>query len=95
MTLSLLLLECDFERLNLIAMCGESGTHRLLNAGVRVLWNRDGEVRRIPRAVIVQALDTYETWRNVPGRWRVATPRDVGVILWEQTIETRLGRPQP
>ena len=52
----------------------------------RVLWNRDGEIRAIPRAVLVDAYKQEQLWQNRPRRWTEARPPGLGLIRWEQTF---------
>ena len=54
----------------------------------RVLWNRHGEVRAIPRAVLIDAYKQEQAWQNRPRRWTEARPPGLGVVRWEQTFMT-------
>lgn len=51
-----------------------------------VHWNREGYVRIIPHAVLVQSLQTYGDWATNCVQFGSVIPLDASVIRWDQTI---------
>lgn len=54
--------------------------------GQDVYWNREGYVRIIPHAVLVQSLQTYGDWATNCVQFGSVIPLDASVIRWDQTI---------
>lgn len=53
---------------------------RLLESNARLCWNREGEVRRVPRHVLENAIDQYVDDIALGG-WRMNAN-----VYWDQTV---------
>lgn len=63
------------------------GLRRLVENGGQIYWNRQGEWRRIPNAILKQELATYDMWtKNRPDKWTMKPPALVGLLFWDQGI---------
>lgn len=64
---------------------GIDSIRRFIRDDVTVLWNRDGEIRRIPASVLVNALRLYQDAVRLVLSDRLAAVAEVAhVIRWEQ-----------
>lgn len=57
-----------------------------IRKGVGLFWNRNGEWRRFPNAILLDVLHTYDAWKLAPDKWTVKPPPSVGVLFWDQGI---------
>ena len=48
-------------------------------------WNREGEVRVVPLAILLDTFEVYDYWTVLPEKRQVAMPKDVGRIYWIDT----------
>lgn len=56
-------------------------------------WNRQGEVRVVPLAVLMDTFETYDFWASAPDSAQVDAPEHVGRVYWADT--QRLIQTQP
>jgi hypothetical protein len=55
-----------------------------ISFGNFIMWNRAGEWRKFPNAIIVDVLHTYDMWKHAPKEWTVKPPAPVGKLFWDQ-----------
>lgn len=80
----------------------------VVDRGGVVYWDHEGEVRKIPNAILRPALDLYQMYQQWRTRGRpIGTPGSIGLIYRDETTFTRrssedastlprlLPRPQP
>lgn len=64
--------------------------------GNTLSWNRAGEWRHFPNAILVDVLHSYDMWKNAPKTWTVKPPATVGKLFWDQGLALdQLGDKQP
>ena len=61
----------------------------------RLFWNRLGETRYVPVAVIRDAIELYDWWVAAPDHYQAQAPVVVGRIYWVDTEEIRQPNPSP
>lgn len=79
-------IDCDDDHVSLHLLGLGRVNLALQPGGPVILWSRYGEVRRIPKGVLQDALDWWMSWRGKPARWDSNAPRGLGLIFWDQVI---------
>ena len=52
----------------------------------RFIWNHKGLRKEIPTEVLEDAIELYSAWGLQQRRPWIQKPKDIGFILWEQTV---------
>ena len=82
---SYIVLESPGGRL-LLAEVGPSRLRMALRAGLQIRWDREGEVRVLPRHVIENALRAYKDGQRALAAGRLASAfEQAHSLYWEQT----------
>lgn len=64
----------------------------ILKAKLEVRWNRDGDVRMVPRHVLQNCYNAHRDWKRSRKAGRsVKAPEHAECIKWDQTVDL----PQP
>jgi hypothetical protein len=70
---------CDIDYVHLLERC-------IAEAEGSILWNRRGETRLIPAAMIRNAKQSYDSWLQMHGREEASMPSRVQRINWEDCL---------
>jgi hypothetical protein len=63
----------------------KQGFRGLVEEEGQIYWNRQGQWRRIPNAILQQELGVYDMWTQArPDKWTMKPPATVGLIFWDQ-----------